>query len=152
MKTNELVRIIEDLGLEADFDYERKGEEEYEILSAYNDGHAVLIVSLDWFGEWYCIESEFDKLVHSIRHLLLDAFIALAHTPFDERDGGKRYIIPLPNLVTTDGWQQYLTQKGKRWFASRRNEELRQTWKEEHLKYVPEIYRDFKVEVNSEES
>lgn len=147
MKTNELVKIIEELGLEPDFDYERQDEEEYEVLSAYNGGYRVLTVSLDWFGVWYCIESEFDKLVPNIRHQLLDAFIALAHTPFDERVEGKRYIIPLPNLVTTDGWQQYLTQKGKHWFASRRNEELRQTWKEEHMKYVPEPYRGFKVEV-----
>ena len=147
MKTNELVKIIEELGLEPDFDYEWQGEGEYEVLSAFNDGHAVLIVSLEWFGLWYCIESEFDKLAPNIRHQLLDAFIALAYTPFDEREEGKRYIIPLPNPVTTDGEQQYLTQKGNHWFAGRRNEELIQTWNEEKLKHVPEPYRGFKVEV-----
>lgn len=147
MKTNELVKIIEDLGLEADFDYVWIGEEEYEVLSAYYDGDEALRVSLDWFGEWFVFESVFEELDPNKRHKLLDAFIDFAHTSFPDREEGKRYIIPLPELVTTDGEQQYLTQKGKHWFAGRRNEELRQTWKEEHLKYVPELYRGFKVEV-----
>lgn len=55
--------------------------------------------------------------------------------------------MPLPGLVTTDGQQQYLTNKGGTWFASRRDERLRQTWKEEHLGYIPEVYRQFAVEV-----
>lgn len=59
----------------------------------------------------------------------------------------KRFIVPLPGLVTTDGQQQYLTNKGGTWFASRRDENLRQTWKEEHLVYVPEIYRQFAVDL-----
>lgn len=147
MKTNQLVKAIERLGLEAVFDYVWQGEGEYEVLSAFNDGHAVLIVSLEWFGLWYCIESEFDKLAPNIRHQLLGAFIALAYTPFDEREDEKRYIFPLPGLITTDGEQQYLTQVGRHWFACRRKMDLRQTWKEEHIKWVPELYRDFKVEV-----
>lgn len=58
-----------------------------------------------------------------------------------------RYIIPLPHLKTTDGQQQYLTQKSKFWFASRRRESLRQTWKEEHLKFIPIEYRQYAVEI-----
>lgn len=63
----------------------------------------------------------------------------------------KRYIVPLPGLVTTDGQQQYLTNRGGRWFACRRRSDLRQTWKEEHLGYVPEIYRQFAVEIENSE-
>lgn len=59
----------------------------------------------------------------------------------------KRFIVPLPGLVTTDGQQQYLTNKGGTWFASRRDESLRQTWKWEHLGYIPEVYRQFAVEL-----
>lgn len=59
----------------------------------------------------------------------------------------KRFIVPLLGLVTTDGQQQYLTNKGGTWFASRRDENLRQTWKWEHLDYIPEIYRQFAVDL-----
>lgn len=59
----------------------------------------------------------------------------------------KRYIVPLPWLVTTDGQQQYLTNKAGTWFASRKDKGLRQTWKWEHLDYIPEVYRHFAVEV-----
>lgn len=59
----------------------------------------------------------------------------------------KRFIVPLPGLVTTDGKQQYLTNKGGTWFACRRHGKLRQTWKEEHLDYIPEVYRQFAVEL-----
>lgn len=86
MKTNELVKIIEDLGLEADFDYVWIDEEEYEILSAYYYGGEALRVSLDWFGEWFVFESVFEELEPDKRHKLLDAFIEYAHTPFDERE------------------------------------------------------------------
>ena len=58
----------------------------------------------------------------------------------------KRFIVPLPGLVTTDGQQQYLTNKGGTWFASRGNENLRQTWKWEHLDYIPEPYKQFAVD------
>ena len=59
----------------------------------------------------------------------------------------KRFIVPLPGLVTTDGQQQFLTNKGGTWFASRRVKSLRQTWKWEHLDYIPEIYRQFAVDL-----
>lgn len=77
---------------------------------------------------------------------LLEAVFDYAKTPLEERREEKRYIIPLPHLITTDGEQQYLTHSGN-FFASRRNKKLRQTWKEEHLKYVPEEYRKYAVEV-----
>lgn len=81
---------------------------------------------------------------------MLTACIAFAETPPDERGMETRYIVPLPRLKTTDGEQQYLTQKGKNWFACWRTPSLRQTWKEEHLKYVPEEYRKYAVEFDEE--
>ena len=59
----------------------------------------------------------------------------------------KRFIVPLPGLITTDGKQQYLTNKGGTWFASRRDGNLRQTWKWEHLDYIPEVYKKFAVDL-----
>lgn len=82
---------------------------------------------------------------------MLTACIAFAETPLDERGMETRYIVPLPRLQTTDGEQQYLTQKGKNWFACRRTPSLRQTWKEEHLQYIPEEYRKYAVEISEEE-
>ena len=59
----------------------------------------------------------------------------------------KRFIVPLPGLVTNDGQQQYLTKSKGKWFACRRHGKLRQTWKEEHLDYIPEVYRQFAVDL-----
>lgn len=149
MKTTELVKLIEELGLDADFDYvlDDDGDED-EVLSAYYDGQPVLSVYLNWLGVWVMYESAFDELDPYKRHKLLDAFIEYTYTPFDEREEEKRYIFPPPGLITTDGEQQYLTQVGRHWFVCRRKKDLRQTWKEEHIKWVPELYRDFKVEVD----
>ena len=77
---------------------------------------------------------------------MMEAAIAYAKTSLGDREEPKRYIIPLPGLMTTDGEQQFLTHKG-RFFACRRNKSLRQTWKEKHLCYVPEQYRGYAVEV-----
>ena len=88
----------------------------------------------------------FNDLKEKTKQDLLDVIYKFASTPIPEREEQKRYIIPLPHLVTTDGEQQYLTHNGS-FFASRRDKELRQTWKEEHLKYIPEEYRKYAVEV-----
>lgn len=62
----------------------------------------------------------------------------------------KRYIVPLPKLKTSDGEQQYLTHADNTFFASRRNKDLRQTWKEKNLKYIPNEYRKYAVEMGEE--
>ena len=82
--------------------------------------------------------------------IVIKAAIKLAETPPEERQEEKKYIIPLPYLVTTDGERQYLTHNGS-FFACRRNKGLRQTWKEKELIYIPEEYRGFAVEVEAEE-
>lgn len=84
------------------------------------------------------------------RDKIINGFVELMNTPPEEWYEPKRYIFPLPGLTTTDGEQQYLTQRGKHWFACRRNKDLRQTWKEEHVKYVPEEYRHLKVEYSED--
>ena len=94
---------------------------------------------------WDC----FTKIETHARAELFDILVEFAKTPPSERKDEKRFIIPLPSLVTTDGEQQYLTQNGS-FFASRRDKRLKQTWKEEHLKFVPEIYRQFAVEYDEE--
>ncbi len=148
MKTTELIKVIEEIGLTSDFDHVLYcNGEECEELSVFNLERMVAKVYVNRVGVWYCYESNFDKLEPHKRHKLLDAIIEYAYTPFIDRDEEKRYIFPLPGLITTDGEQQYLTQVGGHWFACRRKKDLRQTWKEEHIKWVPELYRDFKKEV-----
>lgn len=93
----------------------------------------------------------FLMLPWEIKQRILDCCMELSLTPTDKRFEPTRYIIPLPRLVTSDGQQQYLTQKSKNWFASRRDLNLRQTWKEEHLKYVPEEYRKYAVKMSEEQ-
>ena len=89
--------------------------------------------------------NSFTDIKEDARVELLSIILQLAKTPIEERKDEKRFIIPLHGLITTDGKQQYLSQDYD-FFASRRNKNLKQTWKEEHLKYVPEIYRQFAVE------
>ena len=81
---------------------------------------------------------------------VLTSALAYAETPLDCRQEEKRYIIPLPHLVTSDGKKQYLTQLGT-FFACRRDKTLIQTWKEKDLVHVPEEYREFAVEIEVEE-
>jgi len=89
--------------------------------------------------------SSFTDIKEDARVELLSIILKFAKTPIKEREDEKRFIIPLPVLVTTDGKQQYLSQDYN-FFASRRDRTLKQTWKEEHLKSVPDFYRQFAVE------
>ena len=77
---------------------------------------------------------------------LLSIIVEFAKTPPEDRKDEKRFIIPLPELTTSDGKQQYLTHKDCKFFASRRDKDLRQTWKEEYLELIPEQYRQFAEE------
>ena len=90
------------------------------------------------------------SLSENVKDHLFKIVTEFAATPIEEREDEKRFIIPLPELITTDGKLQYLTYKDCFFFASRRNEDLRQIWREEHLKFVPEIYRQFAVEFEEE--
>ena len=107
-------------------------------IIAYTNKILPCFINADTAGMYYLDEEA--------RQKILEALYEYSKTPFKEREELKRYIIPLPHLVTTDGEQQYLTHNGS-FFASRRDKELRQTWKEEHLKYIPEEYRKYAVEV-----
>lgn len=89
----------------------------------------------------------FKRLKEELRTELFDIFIKYAKTPIGEREEEKRFIVPLPGLITTDGEQQYLTYKDGHFFASRRDEKLRQTWKGKDLIHVSEVYRKYAVEV-----
>ena len=93
--------------------------------------------------------SIFRDIKEDARVELLSIILKLAKTPPKDREDKKRFIIPLPELTTTDGEQQYLSQDYN-FFASRRDKTLKQTWKEEHLKFVPEIYRQFAVEFDED--
>ena len=111
-------------------------EGDYRVV-ATADNKTRLAINTDWF----C----YRNLQDDAKKELFKIVTEFAATDPADREDEKRFIIPLPGLVTTDGEQQYLSQNGS-FFASRRDESLKQTWKEEHLKFVPEIYRQFAEE------
>lgn len=123
----------------------RLGEHDqvYLIAKVRNDIRAVFDI------EWKAIE-EIENLKEKAIVKLVKILFSFSLTKPSEREYEKRYIIPLPGLITTDGAQQYLT-KNVSFFASRRDRRQRQTWKEEHLKFVPEIYRKYAVELEEED-
>lgn len=144
MKIKEFKRAISNLGLKYGMDFQ---------VRVY--GPSFYVISGDEIyacvskTERYMLDTNymlFSQLKEDIREDLLKIIYKFAETPPKEIQDEKRYIIPLPHLVTTDGEQQYLTHNGN-FFASRRDKELRQTWKEEHLKYIPKEYRKYAVEV-----
>ena len=93
--------------------------------------------------------SSFTDIKEDAREGLSITILKLAKTPIEDREDEKKFIIPLPGLITTDGKQQYLT-KNVSYFASRRDKRLIQTWKEKHLKFIPEQYRPFAVEFDED--
>lgn len=81
---------------------------------------------------------------------LFEIIVEFAKTWPNNREGEGRFIIPLPNLKTTDGEQQYLTHNGS-FFASRRDNELKQIWAEKDLKDIPEEYRKYAIDISKYE-
>lgn len=144
MKIEELKKAIDSIG----FDNGVNLKVTEDIYSFYIKSEIKTLAVIDK-SEKYLINTyyhNFLELEEELRQTLFDIIYKFASTPISDREEEKRYIIPLPHLVTTDGEQQYLTHSGS-FFASRRDKKLRQTWKEEHLKYVPEEYRKYAVEV-----
>lgn len=147
MKIKEFKRSISNLGLQYGMDFQVRvygpsfyvmsGDEIYACVSK---------------TERYMLDTDymlFSQLKEDIREDLFKIIYKFAKTPPKEIQDEKRYIVPLPHLVTSDGKQLYLTHQGN-FFPSIRDKGLRQTWKEEHLKYVPEEYRKYAVELTEE--
>lgn len=121
------------------------------LVSVYTlDGRWVASIKQQLVGILFNNPNMFERWSTLKRLAVLDVLYKFAKTPIEEREVEVRYIVPLPKLVTTDGEQQYLTQKGEKFFACRRNKELRQTWKKEHLKYIPEEYREYAEILNED--
>lgn len=92
-------------------------------------------------------------ILHSfIKRELLEVFCELSLTPLKERENCSQYIIPLPNLCTETGEQQYLTQGNNKWYVTTRNYNLKQTWNEEELVVVPKCYKEFAVTIKEHQT
>lgn len=123
-----------------------------------------------WFDEWVkeqtVCKSDFeslrlidDVLRNSVEGHKLDfqdqfIFISAIINGY-EVEKEKLYGIPLPNLKTSDGYQQYLSRRSKRnghWFASRRQSNLIQVFTKAEIEQVPEAYRQYAVEVEADEN
>ena len=123
-----------------------------------SDGNIGIVLGDEHANHMVCIVNKLERFVMDLmwiaykelpeneRNDLFQIVTEFSATKIKDREDEKQFIIPLPVLVTTDGKQQYLTYKDCRFFASRRDKTLRQTWGEEHLKSVPDFYRQFAVE------
>ena len=148
MRYKEFKKAIEEWGekyhykpvIEVDFNYVNiglEGDVLYDIICEIHKTQRC-VIDLNW--------TPFRNLSENAKGHLFNIVTEFAATKPEDREDEKRFIIPLPNLVTTDGRQQYLSYEYGNFFASRRDETLIQTWNEEHLKLIPEFYRQFIVE------
>lgn len=78
-------------------------------------------------------------------------------TPEEERGiyeathAEKKYTIPMPGLQTSNGGQQFLSEKDGNYFSCKRTEDLHQVFTEDELNTeVPEVYREFAKPVEAE--
>lgn len=78
-------------------------------------------------------------------------------TPEEERGiyeathAENKYTIPMPGLQTSDGGQQFLSEKDGNYFSCKRTEDLHQVFTEEELyTEVPVVYREFAKPVEAE--
>lgn len=63
----------------------------------------------------------------------------------------KKYIIPMPGLQTSNGGQQFLSEKDGNYFSCKRTEDLHQVFTEDELNTeVPEVYCEFAEPVEAE--
>ncbi|WP_137598190.1 DUF1642 domain-containing protein [Paucilactobacillus kaifaensis] len=134
-----------------------------------------------WFDEWYHSTDGYDNNdvqfinilsdtdIHELRYLEHGTAKITTHS-FHEQDRvkfisaiingyevekEKLYRIPLPNLKTSDGYQQYLSRRSKRnghWFASRRQSNLIQAFTKAEIEQVPDAYKQYVVEVEPDEN
>lgn len=124
-------------------------------IFVYRRGNSLFVSNdvYDILAEVSCIYSAvvstdfllFPFLNEKLQIDILNACVQLASTPLGLRE--EKYIVPLPGLITTDGEQQYITERDGRWFACRRTEHLTQTWTKGQLHQIPEEYRKYAVEV-----
>lgn len=145
MKITELVHVIEELGLEPDFDYvfdyisDDDGDEE-EVLVVYNDGQSVAVVYVDWIGLWFCDESHFNKLESHKQHRLLEAIKDYSYTPFDDRKDKKYFCLKHKWLGRDEPHYLYRDETTKEYFLSKGIDDsfyhLESVFSEEDLKEI----------------
>lgn len=148
MRYKEFKKAIENWGKKYNYETEVKIDDFHTFVKVVTEKNDLVAVKIN---NMYMFTFETDwnystKIALLARSELFRILSEFAKTSPYYRKDEKRFIIPLPHLVTTDGKQQYLTQKDCNFFASRRNSQLRQTWKEEDWNHVPEIYRQFAIE------
>lgn len=155
MRIDELVKRLEVIEKKHNLHFKvRKYIFETEIFMVADEDLKDLMIARIYERKANALETmyvNFLSLEDDIRAELFDIFAEYAKTPPDEREEEKRFIVPLPGLITRDGEQQYLTHEGGHFFACWRKKELRQTWKEKHLKFLPKEYRKFAVELSKVE-
>lgn len=121
-----------------------------------------------WFDEWYRDfdmdqlnaiyyildgQTDVEKINNANVAMVLNFINAILNGYEVEQE--PMYRIPLPNLRTSDGYQQYLSRRNKqngKWFASRRQSNLIQTFTKAELGQVPEAYRQYAEGIEADEN
>lgn len=153
MRIDELKKELESIGRKYDVTFRIAKDSSFTnfvIIEDYEESY-ICIVNDDKENILSTRFASFFHLEDGLRDKLFNLFVEYAKTPISERKEEKIFIVPLPGLTTRDGEQQYLTHGGGHFCACWRKKELRQTWKEKHLKFLPKEYRQYAVELSSVE-
>lgn len=113
-----------------------------ENINLYNPGTKYNI-----FCGFVCTHSHTYSFIGEIPHETLLLVSEYMLTPIEKRGVVKSeyYQIPLPDLTTTKGEQQYLTFRDGCYFVTKLNKNLKQKFTEKELEDVPKFYKDFAV-------
>lgn len=140
LTSQELVEKLKDLKYKVKFDEES--------INLYNPGTKYNI-----FCGFVHIHSHTYSFIGEIPREILLLVSEYMLTPFEKRGEveSKYYEVPLFDLVTSDGEQQYLTEKNGKYFASRKDDNLKQKFTKKELKKIPTVYKDFAVTIDEKE-
>ena len=139
LTSQELIEKLKDLNYKVKFDEES--------INLYNPGTKYNI-----FCGFVHTHSHTYSFIGEIPRETLLLISEYMLTPIKKRGGVKTkyYQIPLINLKTTNGEQQYLTLKDNAYFARKFNENFKQTFNEKELEDIPKFYRELAVEVEND--
>lgn len=136
LTSQELIEKLKDLNYKVKFDEES--------INLYNPG-----IKYNIFCGFVHTHSHTYSFIGEIPRETLLLISEYMLTPIKKRGGVKTkyYQIPLINLKTTKGEQQYLTFRDGCYFATKLNKNLKQTFNEGELERIPKFYRELAVKI-----
>lgn len=122
-----------------------KDKEKAEHEASLRDGHVITLIKKPKKVELSKAEADIVKLAHTVES---PAAVIMHNAYTNEEKLINAYVngftikeekkeVPIDGLLTTDGEQQYLTNKDGHWFASRKDSNLKQKFTDEELSHAP---------------